>query len=51
VELVFIFRLVPVYGYLAAAAVLSAYLFVSVGINVWRGLVEIKHQSAASAQA
>jgi O-antigen/teichoic acid export membrane protein len=51
VELVMIFRLVPIYGYLAAAAILSAYLFVSVGINVWRGLVEIKRQSAASAPA
>jgi O-antigen/teichoic acid export membrane protein len=42
VELVLIFRLVPVYGYLAAAAILSAYLFVSVGINVWRGLGELR---------
>jgi O-antigen/teichoic acid export membrane protein len=41
VELILIFRLVPVYGYLAAAAILSAYLVVSVGINVWRGLFEI----------
>jgi O-antigen/teichoic acid export membrane protein len=47
VELVFIFRLVPIYGYLAAAAILSAYLFVSVGINVWRGLIEIKKISVA----
>ena len=51
VELVLIFRLVPAYGYLAAAAILSAYLAISVGINVWRGLVEIKHQSAASASS
>jgi len=51
VELVFIFKLVPIYGYIAAAAILSAYLVVSVGINVWRGLVEIKHWSAASKPA
>ena len=47
VELVLIFRLVPTYGYLAAAAILSGYLFVSVGINVWRGLTEIRNRSAA----
>lgn len=46
VELALIFRLVPLYGYLAAAAILSGYLFVSVGINVWRGLTEIKKRSA-----
>jgi O-antigen/teichoic acid export membrane protein len=51
VELALIFRLVPIYGYLAAAAILSAYLVVSVGINVWRGLIEIKHQSAVSEPA
>ena len=47
VELVLIFQWVPIYGYLAAAAILSAYLFISVGINVWKGLVEIKKRSAA----
>jgi O-antigen/teichoic acid export membrane protein len=47
VELALIFRLVPLYGYLAAAAILSGYLFVSVGINVWRGLTEIRNRSAA----
>ena len=51
VELALIFWLVPLYGYLAAAGILSAYLVVSVGINVWRGLIEVKHQSAAGAQA
>lgn len=51
VELIFIFKLVPIYGYLAAAAILSAYLVVSVGSNVWRGLVEIKRQSAMSTPA
>ncbi len=48
VELVLIFRLVPVNGYLAAAAILSAYLFVSVGINVWRGLSEIRKKSVVT---
>ena len=48
VELVLIFQWVPIYGYLAAAAILSGYLFISVGINVWKGLVEIRHQSAMS---
>lgn len=48
VELVLIFQWVPIYGYLAAAAILSGYLFVSVGINVWKGLTEIKHQTAMS---
>jgi O-antigen/teichoic acid export membrane protein len=47
VELALIFRLVPLYSYLAAAAILSGYLFVSVGINVWKGLAEIKKRSAA----
>jgi O-antigen/teichoic acid export membrane protein len=46
VELALIFRLVPLYGYLAAAAILSGYLFVSVVINVWRGLTEIQKRSA-----
>lgn len=51
VELVLIFQWVPLYGYLAAAAILSGYLFISVGINVWKGLVEISHQSALSKPA
>ncbi len=51
VELVFIYRLVPIYGYLAAAAILSGYLFISVGINVWKGLVEIRDLSAMSKPA
>jgi O-antigen/teichoic acid export membrane protein len=48
VELALIFRLVPLYGYLAAAAILSGYLFVSVGINVWRGLTEIRKCGATN---
>ncbi len=51
VELVLIFQWVPIYGYLAAAAILSGYLFISVGINVWKGLVEIRHQSAMNKPA
>jgi O-antigen/teichoic acid export membrane protein len=50
VELALIFRLVPIYGYIAAAAILSGYLFVSVGINVWRGLIEIKQRSTVDGQ-
>lgn len=50
-ELVLIFQWVPLYGYLAAAAILSGYLFISVGINVWKGLVEIRHPSAMSKPA
>ena len=51
VELVLIFRLVPLYGYLAAAAILSGYLFISVLINVWQGLFEIRQRSAAESPA
>ncbi len=51
VELVLIFWLAPAYGYLAAAAILSAYLVISVGIIVWRGLAEINRQAAMSAPA
>jgi len=47
VELALIFQWVPIYGYLAAAAILSAYLFISVGTNIWKGLAEIKKRSAA----
>jgi len=45
--LALIFQWVPIYGYLAAAAILSAYLFISVGTNIWKGLAEIKKRSAA----
>ena len=50
-ELMLILRYVPIYGYLAAAAILSAYLLISVGINVWKGLAEIRQQSVMSKSA
>jgi O-antigen/teichoic acid export membrane protein len=40
-ELALIAWLVPHFGYLALAAILSAYFVVSIGIIVWRGLTEI----------
>ncbi len=40
------FLLVPVLGYLAEAALFSAYFVVSVGVLVLKGLAEIRHQSA-----
>jgi O-antigen/teichoic acid export membrane protein len=35
------FLVVPVYGYLAEAAILSGYFLSSIGLNVWRGRREI----------
>lgn len=46
IELALIFSLVPRLGYLALAAILSTYFVVSIGITVWRGLVEIDHLAA-----
>ena len=40
------FLLVPLYGYLAEAALLSGYLLSSIGLNVWRGRREIAARSA-----
>jgi O-antigen/teichoic acid export membrane protein len=40
-ELTLISWLVPQFGYLALAGILSAYFVVSIGIIVWRGLTEI----------
>lgn len=37
VELAFIFLLVPGWGFLSAAAFLSAFLIISIGINLWQG--------------
>jgi O-antigen/teichoic acid export membrane protein len=45
-ELALIFLLVPYFGYLALAAILSAYFVFSIGITVWRGLAEMNHQVA-----
>jgi O-antigen/teichoic acid export membrane protein len=44
-ELALIYWLVPLFGYLALAAILSAYFVVSVGIIVRRGLLEISRLS------
>ncbi|MDX9992171.1 MAG: oligosaccharide flippase family protein [Anaerolineales bacterium] len=48
VELGLIFWLAPRFGYLALAAILSAYFVVSIGIIVWRGLAEIKQRERAN---
>jgi O-antigen/teichoic acid export membrane protein len=45
VELTLIFSIVPSLGYLALAAILSAYFVISIGITVLRGLAEINHQA------
>lgn len=45
IEIVLIFLLVPSGGYLVATAIFSAYLALSILINVSRGLSEIKRQS------
>ncbi len=37
-EILLILWLVPDYGYLAMAAILSGYLIITIGINVWKGL-------------
>jgi O-antigen/teichoic acid export membrane protein len=42
VELLLILWLVPNYGYLAMAAILSAFLITTIGINVWKGLSEVR---------
>lgn len=44
-ELIAIFALVPHFGSLMLAAILSANFVVSIGIIVWRGLTEIKRRS------
>jgi O-antigen/teichoic acid export membrane protein len=40
------FPLVPRYGYVMEAALLSLYYIFSVGLMVWRGVKEIRHQEA-----
>ncbi len=47
IELALIFLLVPAGGYLVAAAIFSAYLAISIIINVVRGLSILKHNAAA----
>jgi len=45
IELALIFTLVPHYGYLMMAAILSGYFIISVGFITLRGLWEIHHRS------
>jgi len=40
------FPLVPRYGYVMEAALLSCYYIFSVGLMVWRGMIEIRRQEA-----
>jgi O-antigen/teichoic acid export membrane protein len=47
-ELALIFSLVPHTGYLVASALLSAYLIVSIAINVWRGAKELRQRELAA---
>ena len=47
-EVLLIFLFVPAGGYLIGAAIFSAYLALSVLINVWRGLTIIKHNEATA---
>ena len=42
------FPLVPRYGYIMEAALLSLYYIVSVGVMVWRGLDEIRRQESSA---
>jgi O-antigen/teichoic acid export membrane protein len=44
------FGLVPVYGYLIEAAILSSYFVVSITIIAWRGLGELKQRLAVGSQ-
>lgn len=48
IEILLIFLFVPAGGYLIGAAIFSAYLAVSVLINVWRGLSILKHNEATA---
>jgi O-antigen/teichoic acid export membrane protein len=45
IELALIFTLVPRYGYLMMAVILSGYFIISVGFITLRGLWEIHHRS------
>jgi O-antigen/teichoic acid export membrane protein len=45
-KVVLAFLIVPVFGYLAEAALFSAYFVISVGILTLKGLAKIRHQSS-----
>jgi O-antigen/teichoic acid export membrane protein len=51
VELALIFTLVPVHGYLSAAAILSGFLVISIGLNLWRGITVIRRRQAEAREA
>ncbi len=42
------FALVPRFGYLAQAGLMAGFFVVSIGLNVWRGLGEVRIQSRGS---
>ncbi len=44
-QIALIFILVPAYGYLGMAALLSAYLVISIGLVAWRGITEINRRA------
>jgi len=44
VELALIFSLVPRFGYLMMAAILSGYFILSIGFIALRGLWEVRHR-------
>ena len=50
-KLALAFPIVPRFGYVAEAALLSFYYIASVGAIVWRGLKEIKNKSVLAAQS
>jgi O-antigen/teichoic acid export membrane protein len=45
------FLLVPYFGYLMQAALLSVYFVVSIGLTVWRGMKEIRRAELQTAEA
>jgi O-antigen/teichoic acid export membrane protein len=49
VKVALAFPIVPRFGYVAEAALLSFYYFASVGVMAWRGMKEIKRQEQLSA--
>ena len=51
IKLALAFPLVPRFGYVFEAVLLSFYYIASVGAIVWRGMIEIQRQSALSAQS
>ena len=44
-EVILIFTLVGRFGYLTAAAIVSGYLLISIGLNIWRGMTILHARS------